>query len=485
MRIGSTSKHFTCLAALLLAEEGRLDIDAGIRQLIPELPPLAGEPTLRQLMSHTGGQRCSLDLGLIADGFAIQPQGAALAALTRQTDVNFRPGERMIYCNGGYQLLSLAIERASGMPFDRFLDQRILAPLGLHDTGVMASDFEIHRGMATLHVPLPGGGWRRGVFPSEEMRGDGSMISTVGDMLRWLAHLRGPHQRIGSAQTWQQLTTPALLSDGTVVPYALGLMVHRYRGVEVIHHAGGVIGGSSQMITVPGHALDIVIMNNGAAANPTELAWKTIDALLEGELGPATERAGADACRPLIGTHYFAPASGRVIGFAETDGKLGLSFCGAPATPLAVDGAALVSPLQERAFGPLELLAAECEGPQAPPSLWLREGGAGERFERLPATPPSAAEAGAGLIGRYRSPDLAADAELRLEGDALLLCLFGPHGGNRMALEPLSADVFGWRVPDAVVPLAGVLSVERQAGRVSGLRIDTPRTRHLRLVRAD
>ena len=58
IRIHSISKHFTCLLALLLAEEGRLDIDQPIRTYIPELTGPGGDPTLRQLMQHRGGSRC-------------------------------------------------------------------------------------------------------------------------------------------------------------------------------------------------------------------------------------------------------------------------------------------------------------------------------------------------------------------------------------------------------------------------------------------
>ena len=75
MRIGSISKHFTCLLALLLAEDGKLDIDAPIRTYIPELTGPGGEPTLRQLMQHRGGSRCYLDLGFIGHGMAVPPAG--------------------------------------------------------------------------------------------------------------------------------------------------------------------------------------------------------------------------------------------------------------------------------------------------------------------------------------------------------------------------------------------------------------------------
>eukprot|EP01034_Spumella_vulgaris_P044516 gene44516-55381_t len=279
MRIGSTSKHFTCLAALLLAEEGRLDLDASVRLYVPELPALNGEPTLRQLMNHTGGYRCYLDIGFLADSMAIKPLGQALAAQLRQREANFAPGEKFIYNNSGYHLLSIVIERIGGMPFEAFLAERIFKPLGMQDTVSVPSDFEIHRGMATMHVAQPDGGYKRGIFPTVEVRGEGAMISSIDDMLRWLSHLRGP-KRVGSESSWAQMLALARLNNGVEVPYALGLMRHLYRGVEVVHHAGGVIGGTCQMLTVPSHALDIVIMTNGAPVNAMDLSKRVVDIML-------------------------------------------------------------------------------------------------------------------------------------------------------------------------------------------------------------
>ena len=176
MRIGSSSKHFTCLAALLLAEEGRLDLDVDVRRYLPELPELDGERTLRQMMTHSSGLRDYLDLSFIVGGLAVRPKGLALPAQVRQSEANFPAGEKMLYCNGGYHLLSIAIARASGMPFEAFMKQRIFAPLGMTNTDCAPSDLEIQRGMATLHVPLPpalGGGYRRGIFPPRRSRARG------------------------------------------------------------------------------------------------------------------------------------------------------------------------------------------------------------------------------------------------------------------------------------------------------------------------
>ncbi|KGE08039.1 hypothetical protein LA03_24285 [Burkholderia gladioli] len=485
MRIGSTSKHFTSLAVLLLAEQGKLDPDASIRHYLPELPKLEAEPSLRQLMSHTGGYRCQLDLGFIADGMAIQAKGSALAAQLRQRAANFAPGEASLYCNGAYHLLSHVVARASGMPFEQFLRERIFLPLGMLDTASVPSDFEIHRGMATLHLPLPDGGWRRGIFPSEELLGEGALVSTLDDMLRWLAHLRGP-KTVGSEASWAQMTTPARLNNGTVIPYALGLMRHDYRGVEVIHHAGGVIGGASQMLTVPDHELDVIIMTNGAMANPVALANQVVDALFGDELGAPAEKAATARFRPLLSARYRAPDTGHVIGFGDVGGKLGLSFLNGPAMPLTDDGDALRVGFQEIAAGPLSLPVAQLSDlREAPASLQFSDAGNTSIFERLPAEAPSLAQAGAALVGNYHAADLGAYAEIRFDGDVLNLYVHGAHAVSVMQLEAFHLDVFGMKSPVAVLSLHGIVNVKRRDGRVTGFVLDTLRTRHLQFDRKD
>src|SRR3546814_4809605 len=97
MRIGSTSKHFTSLAVLLLAEDGRVDIDASLRTYLPELAGPVGAPTLRQLMQHVGGLRDPYDLPgiLLCSAFpALIPDGVCLELSQSFTSANFAPGAR-------------------------------------------------------------------------------------------------------------------------------------------------------------------------------------------------------------------------------------------------------------------------------------------------------------------------------------------------------------------------------------------------------
>lgn len=481
MRIGSTSKHFTCLAILLLAEQGKLDLDDSVRKHLPELPALADEATLRQLMSHTSGYRCHLDLGTIADGLAIQPTGTALSTEQRQTDVNFTPGSKMIYCNGGYHLLSLVIERLSDLSFEQFLGERIFGPLGMVDTCSVPSDFEIHPGMATLHVSTPTGGYRRGIFPSEEVRGEGGIISTIDDMLRWMAHMRG-QKTVGSEDSWRQLMIKTRLNDGEEIEYCLGLLRGRYRGVEVIHHAGGVVGGLCQMLTVPGHALDVIIMTNGAQANPAELAHKVIDIVLGDELlGPSAERLNAEDCAPILG-RYQAAGSGLIFDLVDVDGVLGLGVLTNPGLPMHRRGTGCELLFSGSGMGPYRVDIPALSDNTPVQMLEFYDCGEADRLERIDEEPPTVETMAAQLGGNYYSADLDSAARISFENGVLSLSIDGRLGGNALTLEPVTITALSVVSDLGILKLKGTLHPDRKGGEVTGFALNTPRTRRLRFV---
>jgi D-aminopeptidase len=133
MRIASTSKHFTAMAVLLLAEDGLLDVEDAVQKYLPELPQLsANGPTLRHLLTHTSGWRGHDELWAIAHGLTFTLPGPGLPAMARQSELNFEPGTHMVYSNGGYFLLAKIVERVSGQSFNDFLKARLFGPLGMH-----------------------------------------------------------------------------------------------------------------------------------------------------------------------------------------------------------------------------------------------------------------------------------------------------------------------------------------------------------------
>ena len=491
MRIASTSKHFTALAILLLAEDGRLGLDDPVQRHLPELPRLgAGGPSVRQLLNHTSGWRGHDELWVLAQGLALQPRGVSLAAMARQGELNAEPGTRLIYSNGAYHLLALIIERLGGGGFAEFLRARIFEPIGMADTESVASDLDVRPGVATLYIPAPGpaGGWRRGLHPCD-FEGSGSLVSTLDDMLRWLAHLRGATKTVGSDDTWSRMVEPTILRSGERVPYGFGLAHHAYRGLTVIHHNGAVFGGSSQMITVPAHGLDIMIIANGAPVAPAPLAFRIIELLLAEHLTePPEPRAAADAHPGLVGQRYHAPDSGAVVGFAQVGDRLALSWLGGTPVPLRQRAGGVWLGFLDLAQNAVEIDLEGVDTTQAPPTLTVREGGQSQRLQRLPATPPEPAALAAALCGLYSCPDLDASARIERRGESLLLTVQGRHGQMIARLTPLSDDVLAIAPTDPLLArlnAASIFNIERSDGRVTGLRFDGARTRRLRFLRED
>ena len=487
MRIASTSKHFTAMAVLLLAEDGLLDVEDPVQKYLPELPQLsANGPTLRHLLTHTSGWRGHDELWAIAHGLTFTLPGPGLPAMARQSELNFEPGTHMVYSNGGYFLLAKIVERVSGKSFNDFLKARLFDPLGMADTSSVVTDLDVVPGMAGLYMPAPGGGWRRGLYPCE-LDGGGSLVSTADDMLRWLAHMHGSEKIVGSAKSWALLSAPTTLSSGSQVNYGFGLARHPYRGVEIVHHAGAVLGAQSQMISVPSHGLDIIAMVNGAPVSPSALALKVIELLLGDALAPPEVRPLASAFPALPGQRYHAPSTGGLLGFADVAGKLALSWQAGEARPLNQGDGKLWLGLQDLPTNDLVIDTTDIDPQRAPDAFVLHEGGQPRRFERLPETAPDAASLADELCGDYTSPDLDATARMVLVDGRLQLTVQGRHGQHACVLTPLSADVATLASVHPVLAQLGksVLNVERKGGRVVGLLFATTRSRNIHLARQE
>lgn len=492
MRIGSTSKHFAALAILLLAEEGKLDIDTSVRAYLPELAGPAGEPTLRQLMHHSGGLRDPYDLPgiLLCGGFpSLISAGAGLELSQRFTSGNFAPGERMVYNNNGYHLLSKVVERLRELSLADALKQAIFDPLGMAGTSLLASDMTMTPGIASFHMPQADGSYRRGIYPSEELLGSGGMVSTIDDMLRWLAHLRGINRTLGSAASWQQMLEFPRYNSGAIGDYCLGLTREPYRGVEIVHHAGAVLGCTTQMLTVPEHALDIIVIFNRMDGNASAMALKVVDTVLtDTVLAPIISPVAAEAHEDVIG-RWYSPASHRLFGIVShpVEGQ-------APTLALAVhqqvmgilrtvDGGLRMS---SPAHGAVEV-RLPAGAASRPEQLDFSDSGNLETFTRLPAAGPAVDDLAAELVGAYHYADFNRELSVVLDDGVLYLDLHPLYGKSRLQLEPLSTDLCGFKLCGSFpipVPAVGSLAIERDHSGVTGLWLSSARTRNLHLKRS-
>ena len=151
----SMSKPVTATAAMRLADEGRLDLEAPVDAYVPDLPlPTGRRPSTRQLLTHTAGlaNPTPVRWAHAADRPAPEPAELLARLLRRRRAFRSAPGGPARYSNVGYLLAGAVIEAAAGMPFTAYVRRAVLAPTGMHRTGYSPSS---GHDLATGYVRAP------------------------------------------------------------------------------------------------------------------------------------------------------------------------------------------------------------------------------------------------------------------------------------------------------------------------------------------
>jgi D-aminopeptidase len=480
MRIFSITKHFTCLAYLLLCEEGRVHIDDPISKFVPEVHPAIRRVTVRQLMSHTSGIRDALDIHWQFSGTGQPIACEDIASSYRDIDdVNFAPGTSFTYCNGGYLLLSIAMERICQQRLEDILAQRIFIPAGLHDTMLRRYDLDFLPNSAALHMTQASGGYERS-YLGADLTGAGGIVSTVDDMLRWLSCIDA--SLVGSAFTWAAMTRAERLANGHSTGYALGLVRAEHRGLDTIQHSGSGMGGNAQMLKIPAARLDVVVLVNRHDLSGDEILQSILDVCL-----PARERfpvRNSFAVQYSQDGVFKSPRSGRVIELraAATDalpwirkGQQLLTIDGTD-IPMEMSADCIFKPTGIFAFSKLELRCERAGGRRT--GMELSDYGNVDRYE---PTEPSVRAESDEIIGRYHSEGVGVDATVTSTAQGPLLLTSTRFGTARFQLEPVASHI--WRaVSLGPMKWDGMLVFEREHQE---FRFSTLRTRGLRFCRLD
>lgn len=273
---GSVSKQFTAAAVLLLARDGKLSLDDPVRKYIPELPDYHVPLTIRHMLTHTSGLR---DWGEVA-GIAGWPRGRrvhthahVLDIVSRQSALNFTPGTDWSYSNTGYNLAAIIVSRVSGQSFSDFSRDRIFMPLGMSHTSWRDDYTRIVKHRAIAYAPSDDG--YREEMPFENVYGNGGLLTTVGDLLRWNENFVSP--KVGDRAFVAEEQTPGRFNDGRPHDYALGLYVRPYRGVREISHSGSTAGYRAFLVRYPDQHVSVAVLCNSANANPTQYAHAVAD----------------------------------------------------------------------------------------------------------------------------------------------------------------------------------------------------------------
>lgn len=475
--IGSVSKQYTAASIALLDVEGVLSIDEDVRKWIPELPEYERTITLRHLLNHTSGVRDYLTLmdlqGFEFDNVFDEFDGVEL--ITRQQGLNFEPGSEYLYSNSGYLLLANIVRRATGQSVREFLEERFFDPLGMAHTMIWDENTEIVGQRATGYGPTADG-WSIDHAWNFQMGGDGQVITSVDDMVKWDALFYDPV--VGGQGLMDRLHTRAILNSGDTISYALGISVDEYRGLRTVRHGGSWAGFRAHLLRFPGERTSAAVLCNRADANAGGYATAVLDIVLADKLEAPSEPMAASTPSEDVAEEveltdaqlerwvgvYRTADKPNYWRFVVQDGELHM---------LLPNGSLALRPLSETRF--------RSEGPGIPVSFQPEtdEWPEGVRVRQtvfLRQSPPElTADDLRDFVGRYESSELSATYTITSEEGSLFL--------NTPNREP---QAFLPGAPGEFEAGGIAYLVERnEAGRVVGLRIFAGRVTGILFRRMD
>jgi CubicO group peptidase (beta-lactamase class C family) len=285
--IASISKQFTAFAIHKLADEGKLSLNQEVRDFFPVFRASGDGVTIRHLLDHTSGLREINSLTQILGFSEASPISAdrALAMILRQEGRNFDPGTKEEYSNTGYQLLAHIVARASGMPFEDYMQAEIFEPLGMDQTFVGSEPSRLTQDMALDYEPS-GEGFAKAVSASASI-GSSGIVSTPRNLVRWGHALNSG--AIGNARILNAMAKRTRMPDGTTAVLSSGQEFRGFRGLGTWSHGGSVGGYRSFLLRIPQQKLAIAVMGNRADFLKAAFAFDIAEALLGDRLDPAAE----------------------------------------------------------------------------------------------------------------------------------------------------------------------------------------------------
>ncbi len=480
--VASVSKQFTAAAILLLEQDGKLSVDDDVRKYVPELPDFGERITLRHLIHHTSGLRDQWDLlGLAGWRYSLDliTDDDVLAVMAHQKDLNFKPGERHLYCNTGYTLLAQVVKRVSGRSFRDFTTARIFEPLGMKSTHFRDDHAEIVKGAAYGYVPA-GDTFRLSVTNFDTV-GATSLLTTVEDLALWDENFY--HPRVGGRAFVERMLERGKLNSGETIDYAFGLTIGTYKGLDIVDHAGSDAGYRSDLLRFPAQHFSVAVLCN-LSINPTQLARQVADIHLAGELKPEPpkpeEKEVKLAPEKLAGKAgiYYNPDGDALFRIDLRDGVL-------RGSPGGGGNGAELRALSETRFRPVgrdgtivfETVGGKGDGKgdgKATRLIALPESGKPttyERREEFKPTPEKLAE----YAGEYRSDEIEPVYRLAVQEGRLVLERLKASPAR---LEPAIVDLF-------TSPVGSIRFVRDGRGKVTGFFLSRGRILNFRFRKAD
>lgn len=251
-RLGSITKQFTATLIMQLQEKGKLRVTDKLSKYLPDYPQ-GDKITIHHLLTHTSGVPSFTGFEDYSKTMAQPSTLPQLIDRFKQKPLEFEPGSKFNYSNSGYVLLGHIIEKASGQTYESALQNFILKPLRMADSGYEPANpspekravgylmiGEKPEVAAPIHMTVP--------------HGAGAMFSSVLDLYKWNLGLK--QNKILQQKSLQQMYTPF---KGN---YGYGWVIDSVFQEKRVQHGGGINGFRTILMHFPEKDLFIVALSN-------------------------------------------------------------------------------------------------------------------------------------------------------------------------------------------------------------------------------
>jgi len=472
--VASISKQFTAAAIVLLAQDGKLSLDDEVHKYIPELPDFGVPITIRHLIYHTSGLRDQWNLlGLAGWRYSLDliTDDDVMDLMSRQKDLNFKPGEKHVYCNTGYTLLAQIVKRVSGQSFREFTTRRIFEPLGMKSTHFRDDHAEIVKHIAYGYEEGQGRNVYRLSVTNFDTVGATSLLTTVEDLARWDENFY--HPIVGGPRMVEQQLQRGRLNSGKEIEYAFGLQHGKYRGLATVDHGGSDAGYRADLLRFPAQHFSVACLCNQAETRPGELTRKVADIYLAEQLKEPPPDHLESSAKPVTVPDerlvqyaglYWKKDDETAMRIVHKEGKLFLSQS---------EGEDLeLKPIADNRF---ELAAFHLWLTFDPSRLSVQGWGQEkpELYEAVTAFVPTAEQL-TGYAGAYVSAEIDPVYRIAVEKGGLVL--------KRLKSKP---EKLRPTIVDYFESSSGDLHFERDSGgKITGFLLNSGRIRNFRFTRA-
>ena len=268
-RIGSITKQFTAVSILMLMEQSKLALTDEITKFLPDYPMQGHKITVEHLLTHTSGIVSYTGLPEWPPLWRKDLTMVELIDLFKNKPMEFAPGEQWKYNNSAYVLLGAIIEKASGMKYGDFVEQKIFAPLGMTSSFYDNTKRIIPRRAAGYDKD--GAHYVNAEYLSmSHPHAAGSLMSTVDDLAKWDAALYT--EKLVKQSSLQRAWTSYVLKSGKPTDYGYGWSVAQLEGMQMLTHGGGIHGFTCDAVRLPEMRVYVAILTNrgGGVGNLTK-----------------------------------------------------------------------------------------------------------------------------------------------------------------------------------------------------------------------